>query len=120
MKEELEIKGVTLSKVTVVRDSIQFTAEDGREWQMFHSQQCCEKVWIEDIVGRLEDLCGTPILMAEIAENRGNPKSPRTESCTWTFYKFATVKGYVTIRWYGESNGYYSERVTFRRKRRRG
>ena len=83
---------------------------------MYHWQDCCESVTIEDVVGDLADLVGEPILIAEEATSDENPDGVETDiwgTCTWTFYKFATRKGSVTIRWYGESNGYYSESVDF-------
>lgn len=66
---------------------------------------------IEDVVGDWNDLIGSTLIMAEESTNCDNPKRDYEESHTWTFYRFATVRGYVTLRWYGSSNGYYSERV---------
>jgi hypothetical protein len=76
-----------------------------------HQQDCCETVRINDIVGDLQDLVGEPLLVAEEVKGATEPDEEHYESYSYTFYKFATRKGYVDVRWLGESNGYYSESV---------
>jgi len=105
-------------------DEIRFETVEGDEFKLYHSQDCCESVSVESIVGDLSDLVGSPILMAEEVTHSGGDgdsadwpegvaKDYEPESYTWTFYKLATIKGGVTIRWFGSSNGYYSESVSF-------
>lgn len=115
-----DMKGATLRAINGMEkgsDSITFEAEDGRVWKMYHCQDCCELVEIDDVVGEPEDLIGEPLLIAEEVSNLDDlpPRPNANDSYTWTFYKFATIKGYVTVKWYGESNGWYSERVDFAR-----
>jgi hypothetical protein len=87
------------------------------EFVMYHRQDCCESVTIDDIEGDLDDLIDEYILQAEEVTNREDKTLGKTkprDSFTWTFYKLATRRGYVTIRWLGESNGCYSESVDFK------
>jgi hypothetical protein len=90
-----------------------FETATGERFMFAHSQDCCERVDINDIVGDLQDLCGEPLLVAEQVQGETpvDFEEEYHESVTWTFYKFATRKGYVDVRWLGESNGYYSESV---------
>ena len=90
-----------------------FVADNGERFVFTHFQNCCESVDINDIVGDLQDLVGSPLLIAEEVQGEvpADFEDKYTESYTFTFYKFATHKGYVDVRWLGESNGYYSEDV---------
>ena len=109
------LKGKILTNIEIneEEDEITFTDSEGVKYLMYHEQDCCEEVNIEDICGDINNLLNTPIVLAEEVINTGEVEDEGYSdySCTWTFYKLATVKGYVTIRWYGVSNGYYSETV---------
>jgi hypothetical protein len=107
------MKGKTFVKVegSVGSGEMLFVTAEGERFLFGHYQDCCESVDINDIVGDLQDLVGEPLLIAEEVKGATEPDEEHYESYTYTFYKFATRKGYVDVRWLGESNGYYSESV---------
>lgn len=111
------LKGQTLVNITgdIGDKSMTFTTDNNKKYEMCNIDGSCGndvQVTIEDIVGDLSDLINCPLLMAEMITNKGK-KLIDGDRCTWTFYKLSTIKGSVTIRWYGRSNGCYSESVDF-------
>ena len=100
-------------------DYICFVCNNGDRYELYHYQNCCESVYLSDITGDINDLLNTPILLAEERDSNDtdinwiNKNSDNYASETFTFYTIRTVKGSVDLRWYGSSNGYYSETVDF-------
>ena len=86
-------------------------------YKMYHRQDCCESVDLDDVCGDPDDLIGTPIFEA-YEEDSGDAKgkNKHDDSFHWTFYRLSTIKGTVTLKWYGTSNGYYSELVDIERE----
>lgn len=112
-----ELIGKTLTKIEGKKGDgeLGFHTTDGEIYRLYHSQRCCESVYLDDVCGEFGDLIGFPILQAEETSNIQDPGKPSQHSVswTWTFYRITTMKGQVVLRWIGESNGNYSESVSF-------
>jgi hypothetical protein len=106
------LKGLTLKDVWRNDTSVLFETRNGEKYQLAHEQDCCESVYLADVVGSLSDLYETPIELAEESTSRTDaPPQTVDESYTWTYYRLRTIRGTVSFRFFGSSNGYYSESV---------
>ena len=104
-----QIKGMTITAVVYKESDESLRIHlNTHVLEMLHHQDCCETVYLADVVGSFEDLIGYPLL--EVSESIVDIGSEGIFS-TATYYNFKTVKASVQLRWVGESNGYYSETV---------
>jgi len=107
---------VSIEGLTKDSEKVTLTFENGDYIEQYHHQDCCESVTVAQVDGNVEKHIGATIL--EIQEKvlgkdglSDNQLPEYCESLTATFYTMKTSKGYLDWRWYGESNGYYSESV---------
>lgn len=114
--------GKVLQELQISGDRVLFGCEDGSYFEAYHMQDCCENVSVHDYSSDVQNLIGQEILDAVETTSHEWPddvKPPESawpeDSFTWTYHIFRTAKGEYQIRWYGESNGYYSESVYFQR-----
>ena len=118
-KQETVIFTITIGKVIskiiatlpTEPEQVAVVFSDGVSLLMEHDQVCCEVVVLNDVVGNLSHLIGRTVLNFEESSQSHTDTSGGT---TWTFYNIRTDRGDVTLRWLGESNGYYSEDVDCR------
>ncbi len=121
---ETTLPGLTLAAIKVGDESVEMTTREGRSFQLYHDQDCCESVVVHDTQGDPQALVGSPLTevkerAVEWSDGGERPEGwpadidRPSESGTVTTFTLTTAQGSVVIRWVGESNGYYSESVSF-------
>lgn len=107
------LKGLTVQSVTGLEEGsaeVTFNLYNGSKIIMFHEQDCCESVYLEDVCGHEEDLIDATILHFE--ERYSTHEETAEGDKKFTFYDIQTDRGCVNLRWIGTSNGNYSVSVT--------
>ena len=106
------LKGLTFQSVRLNEPivdtpyrTMDFITENGDVYQLFNGNDTCDELGLKDIEGDLDDLIGSPIILAEVTESDYIEYTERV----WIFYRLATAKGYVVIRFYTTTDGWYSD-----------
>ena len=107
------LEGQTITKIENKDDAeLIFTTAEGNQYLMYHQQDCCEDVWLDDSDG-LDDIIGQVVRRATESSQDIEFEDDSYGTGTWTFYSIITDKSIANLVWRGESNGYYSESVDF-------
>ncbi len=116
MEDWQHIKDMDGAKISDIKGLEQDSEEvlfitDKGSFRFYHNQDCCETVYLEDfnVMGTLKD----STIQELVTKTSDNSKPKYDESATHTFYTLRTDKGYLDLRFNGESNGYYSEIACF-------
>lgn len=113
-----EFSGKTIQEIRGCKkhsDEVTIIFTDGSCLKFYHQQDCCETVLLEDFDITPEWLVNSNIISVEERISRSGegikPLNNWAYSYTWSFYVIKTSSSTMVLRWYGESNGWYSETV---------
>jgi len=100
---------IKVDGLVVESTCITLTMKNGVTYRIIHHSECCELVYLQDICGDINDILHHRIVSAVEASSEAIPDGD-DDSSSWTFYRIATNFGTtLVLRWYGSSNGCYSE-----------
>lgn len=107
----------TVVQIAISYETVIFICNDLTTYALYHRQECCENVGLSEIIGGLKNLLYAPITFADESTGKIDlTHEPASDldiySASWSFYKLATIAGFVDIIFRGESNGCYSESAT--------
>lgn len=111
-----QIIGKTITNISVSQDEVRILCEDDNTaYRAYHMQDCCERVYVESIVGNILNILNSAILDANETIETGDHYNEYHDYVSWTrtTHTIETANGKLSIVWYGVSNGYYSETVHF-------
>ena len=105
-----ELEGQTITLIEQGESDVIIETKEGKRYRMYHEQNCCEAVYVDEVKGSFSDVYGSPVIAA--CEEIGHDTHDYG-TCTLTTFHLITDNGELSIKWNGSSNGYYSESVYF-------
>jgi hypothetical protein len=110
-----ELNGLLVKHIDCDDEQLIIEVEDGRRFSFCHEQDCCESVSVYSVDGNLKELQGKKLVRIDCdnVDPDDYVLGEHVDSYTFTNVRFITDEQTSLVRWFGESNGYYGEGISF-------